>query len=96
MEPISNAHKTFFKHFSSFHFFLNIISQPLLFRPIEKKGGKRCQRRFKKKEVKTSQKTICKLKFPMFTDPDLDLDTILRVSYLTMILTLNLIMNSYP
>ncbi len=41
-----------------------------------------------KKEEKKSQKTIRNLKFPMFTDPDPDLDTILRASNLTiMILT---------
>jgi tRNA A37 N6-isopentenylltransferase MiaA len=51
MEPISNAQKTFFKHFASFHFFLNIISQPLLFCPIEKRVGNAIRDGLKK-EVK--------------------------------------------
>jgi hypothetical protein len=54
---------------------------------MEKRVGNAviCRRDFKK-EVKTSQKTICRLKFPMFTDPDPDMDTILRASNFTLLI----------
>ncbi len=78
--------KRLFQTICQLLFLLNIISQPLLFCLIGKRVGNATIDGFEKGSKK-SQKTIRNLKFPMFTDPDHDLDTILRVSNLTMILT---------